>query len=157
LRYEREAVMTKLEAWRWKIRRILFRVGLYVLALPLAVYYGPNLVLMGRLTTPTPADFVPIVESRCISTVRAIKEYQRDTGHLPGRLTDLGPKYLRSIPMDQSIAYGQFRCPAPNGCIYYILSPPMEGWQVFGDWVDGPIPLPNVEVAPSTGPIPPSP
>jgi hypothetical protein len=143
----------------WIYRRILFRVGLYVLISPFALYFGPNLMMFGKLTRLSAADFVPYVERECVPTVRAIKEYQQDNCHLPDNVSDLVPKYLPVTPSaTQSIENGQFRDwdnQQLNHEIHYNFIHGSEEWEVTGYFVNGPIPVPPVTIGPATLPAPP--
>jgi len=139
------------EARAWRYRRVLFRVGLFVLFAPFTLYFGPNLIKFGKLTYLSPADFVPYVQNSGVPIVRAIKEYQRDTGHFPNQIHDLQPKYLGSIPgygadieNGQFVQWGQF-----EHMITYDFTPGIEGWTVSGPFAKGPIPLPPVTIGPA--------
>ncbi len=78
------------EERRWRNRRILLRPGIFVVIFaPIALYFGPNLIMFGKLTRVSPADFVTLIQPESISVVRAMKEYPRATGQLPLQMTDL--------------------------------------------------------------------
>lgn len=152
--------MDKSEERLWHFWRIILRFGIYAVIAPLAVYFVPNLITFGQWKRPTPADFVPTVEAVCIPTVRAMKEYQRDNGHLPNTIDELVPKYLSTMP-----SWGQFIGPnhwyvdyeVMGQTIMYQFSSDSEGWSVMGRYVNGPIPLPRVTIGPSTEPVHPLP
>ncbi len=140
----------------WRLWRILFRVGVILLLMPVTFYLGPNLINFGKLTSLSPADFVAEVQGTCVPTVRAMKEYQIDTGHLPSAMEDLVPKYLASLSERQFIDDGSFKQLAFRGMnhmITYDFTTSAEGWSVYGPFARGPIPLPPVTIAPATRPI----
>jgi hypothetical protein len=143
------------EATRWRYRRILFRISLFVLLSPFTFYFVPNLIKFGKLTHLTPADFIPTVQQFGVPAVRAIKEYQRDTGKFPDEIQDLVPKYLPSglsrggdIENGQFIMWGEF-----EHAITYDFTPGIEGWTVTGAFTKGRIPLPPVTIGPATQPM----
>lgn len=144
--------------WRhWRNLRILLRVGLFVLLAPPSIYVGRNLVLFGKPTTLSPADFVPTVQNIALPTVRAMKEYERDTGHLPDRMDDLIPKYLQSPPMSfaQRVGDSGYELFTKyNQVITYDFKPGAEGWSVHGPFANGPIPVPPVTILPTAKPSP---
>jgi hypothetical protein len=147
---------------RWRNRRILLRLGIFVaLFAPIALYFGPNLIMFGTLTRVTPVDFASLVQPLSISIVRAMKEYQRDTHQLPVQLTDLVPKYLPTAPNGtQSIFEGYFMQQDDKDQygqdITYDFTPGSEGWMVDGAFLGGRIPLPPVAIGPATRPSLPS-
>jgi hypothetical protein len=144
------------ESRRWRYRRMLFRIGLFVLLAPVALYFGPNLIMFGKLTRRSPADFVPVVQRECAPTVRAMKEYRRDTGHLPQDIQDLVPKYLASVPwgqeIDQSGGFLQITRQESH-YITYDFTPGREAWTVHGYFANGAIPLPPVVIGQATQPV----
>jgi hypothetical protein len=138
----------------WRYRRLFFRIGLFVLFTPFIFYFGPNLINFGKLTGLAPADFVPEVQRYAVPEVRAIKEYQRDTGHFPSSMSDLEPKYHRELfgrgDIDNS---GKYYCFGKYGqLITYDFTPGSEGWSVEGSLTSGRIPLPPVTIGPATQP-----
>jgi hypothetical protein len=142
------------ESRKWRKRRWVFRGGLATMFLLIAGYFGPNLLLFGKLTRLGPDDFVSFVESRCVPTVRAIKEYARDNGHLPATLDDLAPKYsVADQPGAAQMWAGQFQCYSSSGHdITYDFTPGHEGWYVSGRFANGRIPSPLVTIASATRP-----
>lgn len=151
--------MDKAEQRRWMYRRWMYRLGLYVLISPFALYFVPNYILFGEFTRLKPADFIPLVESKCLPTVRAMKEFQRDTGHLPSSVTELVPKYLASEP-DRPVRFQNNEVVFPfvdnsgNTIEYFITPGPTEGWEVSGEFVYGRIPLPRVTLGPAKSAAP---
>jgi hypothetical protein len=138
------------ESIRWRWYRIWYRVGLAVLFVSVAFYFGPNEIRFDKLTRLTPADLVPIVQRDCMATVRAMQQYQQDTGSLPNSVDDLIPQYLPAALADYRIANGQFshfdwRW---HETITYDFTPGSEGWHVTGHFVTGRIPLPTVKPGP---------
>jgi hypothetical protein len=115
---------------------------------------GPNLFNFGKLTRPTPAEFVEQVEKDCVPIVRAMKEFERDRGRLPNDMRELVPKYL---PSDRdtyllTVWNGGFRFRGKwDQAIIYDFTPGREGWYVFGGFTNGKIPLPPVKL-PATQP-----
>jgi hypothetical protein len=142
------------ESRRWRYRRTLFRIGLFVLLAPVTFYFGPNVFKFGKLTRLAPADFVTSVERFGVPSVRAIKEYQRDTGHFPNQMQDLVPKYLPSIPgFGGDIENGQFVMWGNlEHMITYHFTAGAEGWTVSGAFANGTIPLSPVTIGPATQP-----
>jgi hypothetical protein len=143
------------ESRRWRYRRILFRIALFVALAPVTFYFGPNMFMFGKLTRLSPADFTQHVQRFGVPTVRAIKEYQRDTGHFPNQIHDLQPKYLGSVPpWGADIENGQFILWGNlEHMITYDFTPGAEGWKVNGPFANGPIPLPPVTIGPATQPL----
>lgn len=137
---------------RWRRRRMVYYAGLGAFFAAVALYVGPNLMLFGKPTWITPADFVPVVEEQCVPIVRAMKEYQRDHGRLPERGEDLFPDYhTPDDPSRQvvkaSVWKGQFNYwSAYNHTITYDFDPPSEGWSVSGAYTQGRIPVPPVKI-----------
>ena len=109
-RPKRAKYVPTVEDRRWRNRRILLRLGIFVaLFPPIALYFVPNLIMFGTLRRMTPEDFAPLVQPQSIAIVRAMKEYQRDTGQLPFENTDLVPKYLPPVPTSERyIIHGYF-------------------------------------------------
>jgi len=141
------------EFLRWRTIRFLYRIGLYALIGPVAIYFFMNIVMFGKLTRLTPADFVPEAQIQCLPMVRAIKQYQKDTGQWPDGLQRLVPKYIASVPWGQDIEGTQFtqwivERSKFNHVIIYEFTPAAEGWSVKGYFADGPIPLPKVTLGP---------
>jgi hypothetical protein len=142
------------EFQRWRFYRGLFWAGLIALAIPIAFYFGPNLYNFGKLTWPTPGDFACTVETACVPTVRAIKQYEADTGHLPETLDDLVPKYLPTKPPGQQFAYGHFMSlEKMDHMVTYELAPGDETWRVSGPFARGKIPVPAVTLGPTRPPV----
>jgi hypothetical protein len=138
------------ESIRWRWYRIWYRLGLAVLFASVAFYFGPNEIMFGKLTRMIAADYVPIVQRDCIATVRAIKQYQQDTGNLPTSLNDLTPRYLPAGPVGDSIVNGQYQHVdwRWHETITYDFTPGSEEWYVSGRFATGRIPLPAVKLGP---------
>src|SRR5947209_4349819 len=85
---------TPFEATQWRQRRRAFFAVRCVLFAAIAFWFGPNLIMFGKLTWLSPADFVPAVQRDCVPVVRAMKAYERDHGHRPEELEELVPSYL---------------------------------------------------------------
>jgi len=144
------------EARRWRYRRYLLRLGLVALGMPIAFYFGPNWILFGKLTRLSVEDFVPIVQQEGVPIVRAMKEYERDTGRLPATLEDLQPRYLPAgFGNHRCISNGYFHLGTRDHEVEYEFKPGVEGWWVIGPFVSGAIPVPPVTIGPATRPISP--
>jgi hypothetical protein len=140
------------ESRRWRRWRILFRIGLFLILGPVIIHFGTNYIMFGKSSRLAPADFASTVLTNDVSTVRAMKEYQRDTGHLPNQVDDLVPKYLAARPSGmQDIQSGRFLNFANfNHMITYDFTPGNEGWSVTGPFANGRIPLPPVTLPPGS-------
>jgi len=138
------------ESIRWRWYRVWYRVGLAGLFASIAFYFGPNEIMFDKLTRLTPADLVPIIQRDCVPEVRAMKQYQRDTGNLPDSIDDLTPKYLPAGPNRGGIANGQYKYIDWQWyeTINYDFTPGSEGWYASGHFVSGRIPLPPVKLGP---------
>jgi hypothetical protein len=140
---------------RWRYRRVFFRIGLFVLLVPPTIHWGNNVFMFGKLTNLSPADFVTRVQSLGVPTVRAMKQYERDTGHMPDQMGDLIPKYLPSAPepWGQDVQGGRFEMYDHfRDIVTYDFTPGAEGWSVQGPFANGPIPLPPVTLGTATMP-----
>jgi hypothetical protein len=137
---------------RWRRWRVLFRVGVILAVTPIAFYFVSNWNNFGQLLPPRPRDFVQNVEESGVPTVRAIKEYERDTGHLPDALADLVPKYLSWKPVNQEITRRgvkrTFVFRVGDHSIVYDFAPGAEGWRIVGPRANGAIPVPPVTIGP---------
>lgn len=136
------------ELRKWWARRQGYRVMLLAVFVMIAWYVGPNEINFRKPTPLNAADFVPVVESQCVPVVRAMKQYQRDHGKLPGDTDDLVPKYLSAAEEKQFrgevengrfVYFGQW-----NHLIEYSFAPGNEHWSVHGPVVNGVIPTPPV-------------
>ena len=145
--------MSDLDPNTWRKRRLLYQAGRWVLFILIAFYPGPNLIIFHKLTGPTPSDDIGYADTYCLPTVRAVKQYQRDTGSLPKSLDELVPRYLSELPKPPDAPWGlslngnMFECmrmPPSRPTITYNFDPRAEGWAVHGHFVNGPIPMPNV-------------
>ena len=147
---KRPKLIEDAEARRWRHRRIVYRCAVFAVFFILVGFYiGPKLYLFGKLTGITTADFVPFVQRSCVPTVRALKEFERDHGHLPDTLQELPSADLPLVPGGQ-ILNGQFWCVGEyNHVITYDFTPDSEGWCVTGAFVNGRIPLPPVKIGAS--------
>ncbi len=143
-------------------------MGLAVLFTAIAFYVGPNVILFGKLTGLTPADFAVSVERVDVPIVRAMKQYERDHGRRPDRAEALAPKYLPEDVAERwryAVTRGEFRAVAlHNHRVFYRFRArpdaggdstqpyedllyaryPDEGWYVTGPFAEGRIPLPPV-------------
>lgn len=144
------------ERVRWRWRRWMYRAGLAVWFSALAFYFGPHLIMFGKLTGLTPADFVAEIQKFGVPEVTAIKEYQRDHGHLPDDLSELEPDslpkkrafYFHSVVRDgQYEYYGTY-----HQRITYNLDGSDEHWEVNGSLAHGRLPLPPVVISPTSRP-----
>jgi hypothetical protein len=138
-------------------------VGLLILVAPVFGFFARNVALFDRLGNSfTPDQFVQFAKGM-ESEVMAIKEYQRDTGHLPQTLDDLVPTYIpRYSYHPGEIHNGHFYCEIRDmlhQVISYDFTPGAEKWEVHGSYADGVIPLPPVTIGPTTEPyvMPPPP
>ena len=140
---------------RWRRRRVAYNAGRAAFFAAVALYVGPNLLLFGKPTGLTPADFVPTVEEQCVPIVRAMKEFRRDHGRLPDGGAELMPDY--HPPEDPGLQYvsasvhqGKFNrwTTMYNHTITYDFEPATEGWYVTGAFTHGRIPLPPVTIDP---------
>jgi hypothetical protein len=59
----------------WRHRRVLFRIAMNLLFVPVAFYFGPNVFKFGKLTGLTGADFVTEAQQNAVPVVQAIKAY----------------------------------------------------------------------------------
>ena len=142
---------------QWKQRRIAYYVVLAVLFCAVAFYLGPNRMLFGKWTWITPADFVKRAQRDGVPLVRAMKLYERDTGHLPNEIEQLIPNYLpEKIPGVVNLGTdAEFSILTMyNHRITYDFNPKREGFYVNGVYTRGRIPLPPVQIdsAPTTHP-----
>ena len=138
------------ESIRWRWYRVWYRLGLAGLFVAVAFYFGPNEIMFNKLTRLGPADFVPIVQRDCMATVRAMKQYQQDTGSLPKSIDDLRPNYLPAGTNYGEVLNGQYHYIdwRWNEEITYDFTPGSEGWYVTGHFVSGRVPLPAVKPGP---------
>jgi hypothetical protein len=145
------ALVYDAECRRWQAIRRLYRVGLSVLIGAIAIPVFTNLIKFGKPTPLSAADFLPIIQTECVPVVRAIKQYQQDTGNLPDDINKLVPQYLASIPKMADMRYTTFiDWVSPHSlthCVIYDFDPATEGWTVKGPFVNGPIPLPKVTLS----------
>lgn len=138
---------------QWHRRRLTYKAGLALLFAAIAFYFGPNVILFGKLTWISPADFVPTVERECMPVVSAMKAYRRDHGRLPDRIEDIVPDYLKSADRSVFVNGGGFSAYSMDQhLIEYDFSPGAEGWRVIGPYTHGRIPAPPAPVGPTTSP-----
>ena len=134
---------------QWKQRRSAYYLALGVLFCAVAFYFGPNRMMFGKWTWITPADFTERAQRDGVPLIRAIKRYERDTGHRPTEIEQLVPKYLPDkIPgvvilgMDTDFSILTMY----NHRITYDFDPKREGFYVNGVYTRGRIPLPPVQI-----------
>jgi hypothetical protein len=125
----------------WLRRRLLYRNLLVAFCALIAFYFTPNRVIFGKLTSPSPKDFVDDVNTYFAPVVRAAYAYERDTGHLPSSdLHELVPGYLPSGTPgflqrpNQFFFFARF-----NSYVIYDFNPGQDAWRVEG-YVHGRIP-----------------
>jgi hypothetical protein len=119
----------------------------------IAFYFGPNMIMFGKLTWITPTDFVGSVDEDLIDVVRAVKRYERDHGSLPERVEDCVPKYLPRRDAYPTIWKRELLEYTKLGhTICYGFAAYDEGWWVRGPFVVGRIPLPPVSIPPLAQP-----
>ena len=141
------------EARRWRRLRRLYFGALLAWGCAVAVYFGPNVIMFGKLTWLTPEDFVPLVERRAAPAVRAVKEFHRDRGYYPKHPDELVPDYAPTRPHLLSMGPDEIDHLAPyNHRVTYRLTPGEEGWSVSGVYASGPIPYPPVTISPTSRP-----
>jgi hypothetical protein len=163
----------------WRNMRWLYNGGGFLIAGVFAFYFIPNLILFGKWTWLSPADYATVTQQRLVPVVRAIKEYKRDRGKCPTRVDDLVPAYLPEKPRNSawqieiqtdqvnfySVLRGRemvfyFFSPPPNGLwtvrvgfhAPFQIPAPTEGWYLESGYVSGQIPLPPVAIDASTKP-----
>jgi hypothetical protein len=140
-------------ARRWRCRRVSYYVALCLLFAAIAFYFGPNVIMFGKLVWITADDFAKWVDEDDVRSVRAIKEYQRDHGKLPERMEDLVPAYLPKRTFGD-LWGGEFHEYTRYGHLFiYRFTPGDEGWRVAGPFVHDRLPLPPVRIAASTRPM----
>jgi len=129
---------------RWRGWRIAYRVWLFAACASVAFYFGPNWIKFHKLTNLSPYDYVPFVKAYGIPVVRAIKQYQRDTGRLPRDVDELRPKYLPTHTATRGgwVNHGRLSLYSYyNEFVEYDFTPGNEGWSVHGAFANGPIPI----------------
>lgn len=139
---------------RWWCRHLLYCLGLGALFSAIAFYFGPNVILFRKLTRLEPADFIDEARQSGVPLVRAVKEFGRDHGHLPNDVEELTPDYLdcdidllRRHPSFDSYSVRFYSFERSGGHeLEYDLRPASEGWEVYGPFARGPIPLPIVTI-----------
>jgi hypothetical protein len=142
----------KREATTWRVRRGAYYAALWALGIAIAFYFGPNVILFGKLTRLAPADFIEHVQKYCLPAAVAVKEFQRDHGRLPADLRETVPQYLPEVNGLVMMDRDELWCLAQfNQVITYSFIPGSEGWSVRGPFTRGRIPLPIVEI-PATRP-----
>ena len=154
-----KTMLLESEAGVWLRRRLLYRNLLVAFCALIAFYFTPNRVIFGKLTSPSPKDFVDDVNTYFAPVVRAAYAYEHDTGHLPSSdLHELVPKYIPSGTTgflerpNQFFFFARF-----NSYVIYDFSPGQEAWRVQG-YVHGRIPAapifrpPFVSTQPTTKP-----
>lgn len=135
---------------RWRLARLLYRLGLCALFLLFAWYLGPTWILFHRLTWLTPSDFAHVARDEGNPTVAALERYRREHGALPEKLDDLVPDYLPAVPrrltLYQDGTVGLW-CQY-NHRVEFSFARPQDGWQVYGAFTHGRIPVDPVVVQP---------
>ena len=122
-----------------------------------AFYFGPNLILFGKLTRPSPADFIAVTRRPGnIASVKAIMQFEADHGRWPSDERDLVPRYLPDINMLEGRVlpgeYVSFVRPFGHE-ITYRFTLGSEGWWVRGPTANGRIPVPPVMIGPHRQPV----
>jgi len=141
------------EARTWRRRRLIYYSALVAWGAAVSLYFGPNVIMFGKLTWLTPEDFITFVQRRGAPAVRAVKEFHRDHGYYPDNPRKLVPDYAADAPHLLSIGPDGIDCLAPyNHTVTYRLTPGAEGWSVSGVYASGPIPYPPVTISPSSRP-----
>lgn len=136
----------------WRRRRLLYYAALCLAALPVIFYFGPNVILFGKLTWISPADFAPIVTTQYAPIVTAIKQYERDHGTLPDR-AHWSPPGFQDHRYWGDVYSGEYRHLSKyNHFVIYNLTGPDQHWSVRGPYTFGRIPLPGITLPPSTRP-----
>lgn len=141
------------EERKWWRRRLLYYTALCLVPLPVVFYFGPNVILFGKLTWITPADFAPIAASRCAPFVIAIKQYERDHGTLPDPAHWSPPGFDEQDRRWGDLDTREYHYWArDHHFIVYNLTGPDQHWSVTGPFTSGRIPLPSITLPPSTRP-----
>ena len=136
----------------WRRRRVAWYVALGALFAAIAFYFGPNVIMFGKLAWLSPADFVPAAR-RCEPVVRAMKAYERDHGRRPDRAEDLVPAYLpEGGDARARVEKGEFSgwTMFNHSIEYRFDAGGDEGWYVRGAYTNGRIPYPPVTIGPAT-------
>jgi hypothetical protein len=147
---------------KWKNLRWLYRVGLLAL-LCLVAYCADCFLLFGKFHWISAQDYAPVIASRCMPIIRAIKLYERDEGQLPDEDKSLVPKYLKSVngpPMwdyqyDERLCYfydvGLANFPVD---VVYRFDQGDEGWyhRAYFSGTLVQLPFPPMAVPPATRP-----
>ena len=142
----------------WRAFRILLRLGLIAWFAIIAFWFGPHLILFRKLSSMSPADFVPVVQKFCVPTVRAMKQYAHDHGRMANKWEDLGPAFDPHIHkgpgMDEidSRGYTYWAFGIYNHHIEYDFTSGHEGWRVHGAFANGPVPVPSVNIESTSQP-----
>ena len=137
---------TELDESGWRLRRWIFNIALCLWFFAL-YFFGPNVILFGRLNGLTTADFVPMVKQNLAKIVRDMKEYESLNGTRPWSADDLygnPPSGIRNEYAVEGINAGEFELRDRFGIIKYNFTPGSEGWEVRGPFVAGRIPVPPV-------------
>jgi hypothetical protein len=137
-------------AWRW--RRLLYYAALWFVGSSVALYFGPNVILFGKLTWIAPADFARVARSECAPIVLAIKQYERDYGALPDPAHWSPPGFNEHQYWGILDARGYHHWAAYNHEIVYNLTGTDQHWAVVGPYASGRIPLPGVTLPSTTQP-----
>ena len=107
--------MTKTPVETWRLRRRFYHAGLLALFCVIALYLGPNRLLFHKWTWVTPADYIPVVRSRCEPVVRAMKAYRAAHGKLPDSSQDIGLSSHDPTSRLARVHWGRIFCGAsPN-------------------------------------------
>ncbi len=126
------------------------RLSIYLLGVVIVLvfaFFGLRLMLLGRLTMPTTAEFVALARQQQ-PLAQAIADYRADHGVLPRSLGELEPEYASKATRDPRVSFDgevlHIRADAPHTGVYYRFSKGNEGWFVGGDFGNGPLPLPKI-------------
>ncbi len=106
-------------------------------ALAIVGYFGLRILILGRLTMPTDADFEAIAKSGQ-PIVQAMEDYRTDHGLLPLAISDLVPRYLPQVPEpgwwleEWSLVHS---AGLPRSDVRYTFGE-KAGWTVAGDGIN---------------------
>ena len=140
---------------RWWWVRAAYRTALITIFFGIAFYFGPNWFLFHKWTSLTATDFVPVVEEKCVPTVRAVKAYARDHGgHMPETNDDLGPAFKNwtEVGMVRRDGFEFLDFGHAMQRIEYKFGPTGERWVVEGVFLNATIPVPAVADPPTSQP-----
>ena len=136
---------------KWRFLRWNYRLALLGVFVAVSLYFGPNWFNYGRLTRPSPADFVGLVNERCAPVLRAMAAYRKDTGQSAFGYDQLVPKYLpatfeheRGVLQVQRDGDVEFRLFDKRLRIRYSYADGPPHWLIEGRSLSGVVPAPSV-------------